>query len=173
MRMIAVTVVVICGYAALSIHVENLSEQEKNRVGSFSIRDELPNFTLTTLDGSEVDMHAVAAENKIVLVNFWATWCGPCRMEMPMFERMYQDHGEDGFTILAVNVRESPEVVRAFIEDEGYTFPILLDEDGSLADSYGIRAFPTSLLVTPDARLEESIIGYDSSIEWKVKWRLD
>ena len=101
---------------------------------------------LTTLDDQQVAV--TDYRGQVVLVNFWATWCGPCREEMPALETYYQAHQRDGFVLLAVNAGEKPEKVRAYIAQGGYTFPVLLDRDGAAADALGgVRGMPTSFIL--------------------------
>lgn len=117
-----------------------------------SVGDEAPDFTLKNLDGEEVSLSDFKGQP--VLINFWATWCGPCRIEMPIIEAMYQKYGDEGFVVLAVDVQESITVVQSFVDSMGLTFPILLDLKGDVADGpYRIRAFPTSYFVGRDGKL--------------------
>jgi peroxiredoxin len=102
-------------------------------------------FELEAMDGGSVSLSDY--EGKVVLVNFWATWCPPCRAEMPSFEAAYQAHNEDGFVVLGVNVEESRGAVEPFVAEMGVTFPVLLDEKGRVANEYRTLGLPISLLV--------------------------
>ncbi|MGC9360864.1 MAG: TlpA family protein disulfide reductase, partial [Anaerolineae bacterium] len=93
------------------------------------------------------------------LVNFWASWCGPCRVEIPELIGLYEDLGEEDFEILAINVGESAEEIGAFAEALGMPFPILLDGDGVVARRYGLRGLPTSLLVDRDGVIKLVHVG--------------
>ncbi len=107
-----------------------------------------PDFQTETLDGDPISLTDFAGE--VVLVNFWATWCGPCRVEMPEFQSFYEEFNAQGFTVLAVNntVTDDPEAVAGFTADLGLTFPILMDPDGSInEDLYDVGQYPTSYLV--------------------------
>lgn len=100
---------------------------------------------------------------KPVLINFWATWCGPCRFEMPEIVKAYEKHRGEGLVILAVNVEEGPQEVEEFAKAFKMTFPITLDTKGQVIDAYGVRAMPTSILVDREgiirARWQGSITG--------------
>lgn len=107
------------------------------------------NLPLPNLDGSTG--YLADYEGQTVLVNFWATWCPPCRAEMPDLQAYYDAHKDQGFTLLAVNEGETAGQARAFIEEGGYTFPVILDEDGSIADHFGgLRGMPTTIVLNPD-----------------------
>ena len=104
-----------------------------------------PDFTTVTPDGEAIALSDYRGD--IVLINFWATWCGPCRVEMPEFQNVYERYNERGFTVLAVDFLESPEVVTAFAEEIGVKFPLAMDESGDINDSYDINQYPTSYVI--------------------------
>ncbi len=97
---------------------------------------------------------------QVVLLNFWATWCGPCRVEMPSMEIVYQDLKEKGFEILAISSDPQGSVVtRPFVESKGLTFPILHDSDYRVSGTYGIRTLPMSYLIDRQGTLRHRIFG--------------
>ncbi len=111
-----------------------------------NVGDSAHNFSLMDLDGREVTL--AEFEGQPVIINFWATWCPPCRLEMPEFQRAFEAHEEDGLVILAVNVAESAEAVRSFFYDEmGYTYTPLLDEESRVAEAYGAVGLPATFFV--------------------------
>jgi thiol-disulfide isomerase/thioredoxin len=81
------------------------------------------------------------------MVNFWATWCGPCKIEMPLFVHAYERNRDAGLVVLAVDVQEEPEGVRQFRDQYGLSFPILLDRDGQISTLYRVRGLPTTFFV--------------------------
>lgn len=84
----------------------------------------------------------------VIIVNFWATWCAPCRTEMPALEAYYQAHRKDGLVLLAVNDGEPADRVQAYIDEGGYTFPVMLDPEGLAGDYFGgLRAMPTTFVL--------------------------
>ncbi len=111
-----------------------------------------PDFTLKTLDGETVSLSDF--RGKVVMVNFWASWCPPCVAELPTIYQFYQTHQADGFVVLAVNAQENPDTVSGFISRQGYTFPVLLDPDSVAADEYGIRALPTSFFLNKNGEIQ-------------------
>lgn len=105
------------------------------------------NFTAQTLDG--ITLELADFRGKTVVVNFWATWCPPCRAEMPGLHDYYQQHRDQNFVLLAVNTGENPNQARSFIEDTGFTFPVMVDPYSQIADQFGISGLPVTLVITP------------------------
>jgi len=110
-----------------------------------------PDFATVTLDGTPVRL--ADYRGQAVLLNFWATWCGPCRIEMPIFERSYRQHAAAGFVVLAVNNRETPETIATFRDALRLSFPIALDPDGAIQRQYGILNYPSTLLLDQSGRI--------------------
>lgn len=109
-----------------------------------------PDFTLPDLDGRAVSLHEVAAQHDVTLVTFWATWCLPCRLEMPELVETWKKHRGNGLELLAVNTEQNPTKARAFAKERTLPFPVLLD-DGSVQRRLGIEVLPTSLMVDRNA----------------------
>ncbi|MBI5964497.1 MAG: TlpA family protein disulfide reductase [Chloroflexi bacterium] len=118
-----------------------------------------PNFTLKTPDGTSYTLAELRGQ--AVLINLWATWCPPCRAEMPAIERMYQEYKDQGFIVLGLNMtyQDDPLKVAPFTQEYSLTFPILLDETGDVADIYQLRSLPTSLFIGRDGIIQEVIVG--------------
>ena len=116
-----------------------------------------PDFTLPTLDGEDITLSDL--RGRAVLINFWATWCPPCRLEMPAMQRVYERYKEEGFVVLAVNFREGQEQVKPFVEELGLTFPVLLDEKGNVASQYRVIGLPSSYFVDKEGRIQTVQVG--------------
>ncbi|NOY97760.1 MAG: TlpA family protein disulfide reductase [Chloroflexi bacterium] len=118
-----------------------------------------PEFTLQTLDGKSATISDLRGQ--VVLINFWASWCPPCRAEMPAIQNTYEEYREQGFTVLAVNMTAQDQLsdVTQFVSEYSLTFPILLDPDGSVAQTYQVRSLPTSFFVGRDGVIREVVIG--------------
>ena len=110
-------------------------------------------FTLEDLKGSPVNLTALLKEKKAVLLNFWATWCPPCREEIPDLIRLQQKFQGQSFTILGVNVGESQKKVSSFVEKVAINYPVVLDADNRVSSAYHIVGIPTSLLVAADGSM--------------------
>ncbi len=106
-----------------------------------------PDFRLETLDGEAVALSDF--QGKPVMLNFWASWCGPCQQEIPYMVEAYAD-ADDQFEIVAVNIQESTNTVRDFADSAEMTFSILLDDKASVATGYSIRGIPTSMFLDSD-----------------------
>lgn len=112
------------------------------------VGDLAPAFQTVTERGTPVVLTDLRGQ--VVVLNFWATWCGPCRIEMPAFQQQFEQRAADGFTILAVNNGESAAQVAAFRDELGLTFPLLLDERGAIQAQYGIFSYPSTLVLDRD-----------------------
>jgi peroxiredoxin len=114
-------------------------------------------FTLPSLDGTEVSLSDF--DDSVVLVNFWATWCAPCRAEIPDFEEAYRAHKDDGFVVLGINVEEPHKVIEPFVDSMDMTYPVLLDERGQVMQEYRAMGLPMSLLVDKGGVIQERHMG--------------
>lgn len=110
-----------------------------------------PPLALADLSGKPVKLEDF--RGKVVLVNFWATWCEPCRDEMPSFERLRASLAGRPFEILAVNLAEPPSRIRGYLEKMPMTFPVLLDADMAAAKAWGARVLPATYVIAPDGRI--------------------
>lgn len=126
-------------------------------IRTFDEQIDAVDFGIPSLAGDETRLSDYSGE--FVFLNFWATWCPPCREEMPSMEVMHQELSELPFRILAIDVQESPEVVDDFVEEMGYTFPILLDESGRVAANYGVRGIPTTYFISPRGTVLGMLVG--------------
>jgi cytochrome c biogenesis protein CcmG/thiol:disulfide interchange protein DsbE len=122
-------------------------------------------FTLENLAGDDVSLSALRGQ--VVLVNFWATWCAPCRAEIPGFEQVYQTYKDSGFVVLGVNLQESRDQVEPFVDAMDVTYPILLDQSGDVTQVYRTLGLPMSILVTPEGLVHTRHVGFlsDSTLE--------
>jgi peroxiredoxin len=118
-----------------------------------------PDFELKTPEGETIRLSGLRGQ--AVLVNLWATWCPPCRAEMQSIEKVYQEYKDEGFTVLAVNMtqQDKPSAIPLFIDEQGLTFPVLLDEAGEVADSYQMQSLPSSYFIRRDGVINEVVIG--------------
>lgn len=116
-----------------------------------------PDFTLTGLNGMAWNLARM--RGNIVLVNFWASWCEPCRQELPQLQQLYERHSDDGLVVVGVS-DEDPGKTRQFLEEHGIGYPSLHDDAGSVMQSYEITAIPTSLIIGREGQLLRRMEGY-------------
>ena len=114
-------------------------------------------FRLTDLEGKSQSLSQY--RGKIVLVNFWATWCKPCTTEMPAMQTIYNKLHDKGFVVLAVNELEDDAKVREHIKQYGHTFPVLMDRDNKVANQFGVFGLPVSVFIDEKGVVQEYIKG--------------
>lgn len=107
-----------------------------------------PDFRLERLDGGELRLSDL--RGRVVLVNFWASWCGPCRAEMPEFARRYRGEEANGLTVLAVDLQEAAGPVQAFVDEFDLPFPVLFDRPGGVARTYRVNGLPKTVIIDRD-----------------------
>jgi len=116
-----------------------------------------PPLALPTLDGPPWSL--ADAKGRVCVVNFWASWCEPCRTELPSLELLAQRHERDGLVVVAVNFRETDAAVRRFVDRMPTTLPLLRDTDGAVNRAWQVRIYPTTFLIGRDGRPRFSIVG--------------
>ena len=116
-----------------------------------------PDFTVQDLAGNTVTLSAL--KGQVVVINFWATWCGPCRLEMPALQAKYDDHKDDGLTVLAVNWGDTNEAAGVFVDELGLTFPVLMDPGDTVNNLYRVRGYPTTYFINRDGMIDQQHVG--------------
>jgi peroxiredoxin len=120
-----------------------------------------PAFTLQSLEGQAVSLDDYAGQ--VVLVNMWATWCPPCKAEMPDLNAFYETHKQDGFVVFAINSQEEAPTVKAFIAENGFSFPVLLDSQAEVMKKYHVRGLPTTFIIDRDGFIQHIQSGQIST----------
>ncbi len=116
-----------------------------------------PDFTLNDLKGNQITLKD--HRGRIVFLNFWATWCPPCRREMPSMERLYKQLKDRGLVILAVDMQESEKLVKAFMSEFSLSFPALLDRNGDISSLYGIVGLPSTYIIDREGMIIGKAVG--------------
>jgi peroxiredoxin len=116
-----------------------------------------PEFSLATPDGKTISLAQLRGQ--VVFLNFWATWCAPCRLEMPSMEQLHREFKNQGLAVLAVDIRESPKQVARFMKEFRLSFPPLLDTDGEVAARYRVQGMPTTVLIDHGGRIVGVVVG--------------
>jgi peroxiredoxin len=115
-----------------------------------------PNFTLVDTEGRRVDLQSL--RGKVVMIDFWASWCGPCRIAMPTLEKMHREFQNRGLVVLGINL-EDAWTAKEFLQANGYTFKTLIDSESSVADRFGVEGIPTTILIGRDGRIIAHHVG--------------
>ena len=122
-----------------------------------------PDFTLPSLEGSNLRLQE--QRGQVVMINFWATWCGPCRVEMPHLARLYDKYRGSGFKVLAVNIDEDPYKAANLAKQLGMRFPVRLDTEKKVSRLYDLSTMPSTILVDRDGRVRYVHRGYREGYE--------
>ena len=132
-----------------------------------------PDFALKTLDGKTVRLSEFRGK-KVVLINFWATWCPPCRSEMPTMQQIYTEYKGKGFEILAINIEpDAKEEIRDFMKELRLTFPVLLDSDMKVTRTYRLIGLPVSMLIDRQGIIRSKQIGYHDWTDKESRKRVE
>lgn len=152
-------VVLFLGLVWIGLSADRLGESTGGRVPAPRQGFPAPDFTLQTLDGQTIQLRALRGQ--AVVLNFWTTWCPPCRLEMPTLEKVAEEYRGQGVVILGVNstIQDAVVDVENFVQEFGITFPILLDPQGSATRSYEIRALPTTFFIGADGVIHHVSVG--------------
>lgn len=132
-----------------------------------SLKGPAPNFTLKELSGKNLKLSEMAGN--VVLINFWASWCGPCREEMPLLNDLHNKYEPLGFTVLGVNVEEDAKNARGFLKNFPVDFPVLLDNKNTVSKQYNVIAMPTTVVVDRDGNVRYLHKGYKAGDEQKYR----
>ena len=158
-RRIIYLVVLILGFAWIIVSADKSGASTSGKIPAPQQGFLAPDFELKTPKGETVKLSDLRGQ--AVLVNLWATWCPPCRAEMRTIETMYNEYKDQGFTVLAVNMtyQDEPLEIMPFVNGHGFTFPILLDETGAMANAYQLKSLPSSFFINREGIINEVVIG--------------
>lgn len=145
------------------------SSPPTSSVGPPAVGQAAPDFTLSDLGGKSYTLSAL--RGKVVIVNFWATWCPPCRAEMPSMETLHRELADEGLVILAVNIeKDGRQTVPKALGTNAHGFPILIDDKEAVQKRYGVYKFPESFVIRKDGMIDDKIIG---AIDWAHPQTID
>jgi thiol-disulfide isomerase/thioredoxin len=135
--------------------------------GAATVKGQAPNFTLKSLGGKNLKLSEMTGN--VVLINFWASWCGPCREEMPLLNDLHKKYEPLGFTVLGINVEEDARNARGFLKNFPVDFPVLLDNKNQVSKQYNVIAMPTTVVVDRDGKMRFLHKGYKPGDEEKYR----
>ena len=130
-----------------------------------SLQETAPDFTLKSLDGGNLRLEEYRGQ--VVLINFWASWCGPCRQEMPLLDRLHERYEDTGFAVLGVNVEGEVGPARDIVDRTRVSFPVLIDEGQRVSQRYQLEAMPSTIVVDRDGMVRYIHRGYKPGDESK------
>ena len=134
----------------------------------------VPTIKAKGLDGKTVDLKAMLKKNKVVIVDFWASWCKPCKKELPFLVEMHKKYGSKGLGIIGVNVDKDPAKMNGFLKGKGVKFPIVPGSAGKdIAGKYSPPNMPTSYLVGPDGKVKHIHKGFHNSTKAEMKKQIE
>jgi peroxiredoxin len=131
--------------------------------GAVATQASAPDFTLRSMSGP--NLRLAEQRGRVVMVNFWATWCGPCRQEMPQLDRLYQKYKSSGFVLLGVNVDDDVRKATDVAAKLGVTFPVLLDTDKAVSKLYDLSTMPSTVIIDRDGKVRFMHRGYLAGYE--------
>ncbi len=132
---------------------------------ALTVGEKAPDFTLKSMAGKNLNL--VEQRGNIILINFWASWCAPCRTEMPELQALQEKYQDLGFSVWAINVEQENQAGRKFLADLTLTFPIFFDAKNTLSATYQVAAMPTSIIVDRNGIVRFIFRGYKSGYEKK------
>lgn len=137
---------------------ENKQQSVQDGGAAIGIKEgeQAPDFTLNGLDGTPVSLSDL--RGKVVVLNFWASWCPPCRVEMPHMQRLYEKYEAENVVVLGINLtstEKSPGAAQGFVEEQGLSFPVLLDSKGEVMDTFRIVAYPTTYFIDEEGVIRQ------------------
>lgn len=152
--------------------IATTTERKEKAVGS---RQDMPapDWALKDFDGNEVSLSGL--RGNVVIIDFWATWCGPCRKTMPLIDKFFQDNKRPNVKVFGINVWErqkDPEKVKGFVKSNGFKFPILFGDD-KVASNYGVTGIPTLFVIAPDGKIAYRHVGYNPNTAETLTWQVD
>ncbi len=139
---------------------ESQTGQESGAVIGIHKGEQAPDFTLNGLDGTPVSLSDF--KGKMVVLNFWASWCPPCRVEMPHMQRFYEEYVDKNVVVLGINLtstEKSADAAQSFVEEQELSFPVLLDSKGDAMDTFRIVAYPTTYIIDDEGVIQQVFQG--------------
>jgi peroxiredoxin len=161
-QQLGVVAIVLIAVAAIGFAITRVLGTELTPMG---VGTRAPDFQAATLDTPAKQVSLADYKGRVVLINIWATWCQPCRVEIPSIERLYRAYGPRGLNVVAVSIDDpgSESAIRAFVHDMGMTFQVLHDPSGRIERAYQTTGYPETVIVGKDGVIRKKIAG---AIDW-------
>ena len=140
-------------------------------LGDLREGSEAPDFAAADLRGRPLALSQL--RGRVVVLDFWATWCGPCLLAMPGLQEVHEEFGGRGVEVLAVNLGEDPEDVGRFLEENGYTFAVVADEERAIGRLFGVRGIPAQVVLNQKGLVAAVEVGYDPEMKDRLRQLLE
>jgi len=160
----ALALVLLIVFSAWITGRRGTEDAEEEGTSSPLVGNAAPDFTLQSLEGGTVTLSSYRRKGPVVLA-FWASWCGPCQMEMPLLESFYRENHSRGVELLAISIDFDTKAARRYAEEHQLPFPVLLDEHNVVADNYQAEGIPLLYVVDPSGKLRYSHSGFNPAYE--------
>ncbi len=160
-RVILGLLVILAGliiYSLLFYPLEAPPAVDKPTTPNSSQVDLAPDFSLTDLDGNTVSLSDFRGQKNVYL-NFWASWCGPCKLEMPDIQEIHNEYEDKDLIVLTINVGEGQNTVERYIDNNGFSFPVLLDPDMEVSRLYKVNSIPVSVFIDKEGKIRNQRVG--------------
>src|SRR5579864_3537165 len=131
--------------------------------GTSSASGPAPQFTLDARSGSKISL--AQYKGQVVMLNFWASWCGPCRQEMPLLENIYKKYNKMGFTLIGVNVEHDSKAAEGFLQQTPVSFPVIYDKDSTVSKAYDVSGMPSTVIIDRNGNIRVLHRGYKAGDE--------
>ncbi|MDQ7089539.1 MAG: TlpA disulfide reductase family protein [Methylococcales bacterium] len=142
-------------------------------VSAVELKSPAPAFSLPAINKTTEKITLSDYKGKVIYLDFWASWCAPCRVSFPILDRLYQNHHQEGFEVIAINLDEEPEAARQFLKDNPIHFTVLRDSLGEVPERYQVDAMPTSFLIDKKGTIRHIHSGFSATDEADLKQRIE
>lgn len=171
MRKVAALLIIALFFAGLAVYQYNQEDTEPAETAAADEFKPKAGFEAASFELPDLDdeAHQIGGKGeKLIFVNFWASWCGPCELEAPDLQKLHENYGEK-ISMYGVNATkfDKERAARQFVEDQGFTFPILMDRPGNVTSLYKVNTFPTSFLIDGEGVIRERVNGVITYAEWE------
>jgi peroxiredoxin len=168
----AAVILFLCCFAWFSVALKTELRREKSPIAALKIGETMPDFEIPDSSGKSAKLSELIRGKKVVLINFWASWCGPCRLEMPTFEKLFAAQKNNGFIILAISEDKEREKLDQYLKEKPVSFPVLIDKDNSLSNKFKIEALPTTVLLDGNGKITQVREGVQPYLEYIIQAQL-
>jgi peroxiredoxin len=165
----AVTAAFLVLFVVFSLVLKTELRREKSPLSTIKIGETMPDFSVVDLTGKTVKFSDVTRDKKVVLLNFWASWCGPCRVEMPGFEKLYNEQKGNGFALIAIAEDKERSKLDEYLKKKPVSFLVLLDSDNVVAKQFKIEGLPTNVLIGEGGKVRQVEEGVQPYLRYAVE----